>query len=230
MERFRGSSDIPLSAEGLGKAHELGQKLAARGGVDRIIASDLNRTQTTAQIIHHYTRAPIVHVGPELQPWHLGGLEGQEITPEKVDYMNSMILDHPDHVPEGVGPESTSVGESFNQFKSRVLPMFDKALREHVANPSERTALVTHFRNRKLMEAWIRKGAPADGDVDKAEMTQEGGPPGSMLKVSHDPRVGYVLNDVDEDGTQSLGGGVYLIRHEKTDWNKTSPSSEPPTS
>src|SRR5262249_2797830 len=91
MERFRGSSDIPLTAQGLDEANNLGMKLAQRGGVDRIFTSDLIRAHQTAAAIHRYTRAPIVYAGSALHPWHLGGLEGQEITPDKVDFMNSLV-------------------------------------------------------------------------------------------------------------------------------------------
>ena len=220
MERFRGSSDVPLTDEGLQKAHELGQNLAARGGIDRIMTSDLGRTRQTAQVISHYTRAPVVHSGSELHPWHLGALEGQEVTPERVDLMNSLIRHYPDFQIPGRGPESTGDGESFNQFRDRGTRFFDQALRDHIANPSERTLLVTHFRNKKLMEAWIRAGAKPSGKVDTEEMTQDGGSPGSMMRVFHDPRIGYQINDVDEKSNQRLPGGVYICRHEKTAWNR----------
>jgi broad specificity phosphatase PhoE len=80
-------------------------------------------------------------------------LEGQEITPDKVDFMNSLVTQHPDFKPQGRGPVSVADGESFNDFKNRVIPVFDRLLRDHIANPQERTAVVTHFRNRKLAEA-----------------------------------------------------------------------------
>jgi broad specificity phosphatase PhoE len=220
MEKFRGSADVPLTDEGLMKAHKLGINLAERGGIDRIMASDLNRTLTTAKVLNHYTRAPIVHVGTELHPWHLGALEGQEVTPERVDFMNDLIRNHPDYQIPGRGELSTGDGESFNQFKNRVLPLYDNVLRQHIANPGERTMLVSHFRNKKLMEAWIRTGAKPSGEVDKEEMTQDGGSPGSLMRVSYDPRIGYQINDVDEESNQRLLGGVYICRHEKTPWNR----------
>lgn len=221
-ERFRGSSDIPLSSEGLMKVHQLAQQLAMKGGVDRIFASDLNRTRTTAGVISHYTRAPIVHVGPELHPWHLGSLEGSEVTPERIDYMHYLTQHEPDTPIEGYGPESTYPGESFNDFKNRTLPLFDRLLREHRANPGERTAVVTHGRDLKLMNAWLRAGAEPDGKIDVGEMNQDHDSPGSVLKVKYDPRIGTTGSSVDLRSPSYLGGGIYLIRHENTDWNKDS--------
>jgi len=229
MERFRGSSDIPLTQDGLEAAHTTAQQLARKGGLDRILTSDLGRTRTTAQILSHYTRAPITQVTPALQPWHLGSLEGQQVTPEKIDLMNHLIRHEPDLAPPGRGPESTSDGESFNQFSGRVLPLFDQLLKEHVANPSERTGVVTHFRNKKLFEAWVRKGALPDYQIDPEEMTQEGGPPGSITRVSSDPRVGIQFNDVDLRSPTQLPGGIYIIRHEKTPWNRPDPTGISPS-
>ncbi len=220
MERFRGSSELPLTPEGLQAAHDMAMKLAQKGGVDRIVTSDLGRTRTTAQILNKYTRAPITDVTDKLHPWHLGSLEGEEVTPDKIDLMNHLIRHEPDLAIPGRGPTSTAEGESFNSFKSRTLPYFDKLLRDYVANPSERTAVVTHFRNKKLMEAWIRKGALPDYQVDHEEMTQDGGNPGSITRVSRNPSTGYQLNDVDLSSPGNLQGGLYLIRHEKTPWNK----------
>jgi len=100
-------------------------------------------------------------------------------------------------------------------------------LRDHIANPQERTAVVTHFRNRKLAEAWVRAGASPDGEVDKNEMTQDGGKPGSVSRMSYDPQVGIQFNDVDLDhGSGSLPGGVYRVRHGSTGWNKVHPTNQ----
>jgi len=110
MERFRGSSDIPLTAQGLDEADNLGMKLAQRRGVDRIFTSNLIRAHQTAAAIHRYTSAPIAYGGPALHPWHLGGLEGQEITPDKVDFMNSLVTQHPDFKPQGRGRSRWQMG------------------------------------------------------------------------------------------------------------------------
>lgn len=220
IERFRGTSEVPLTEEGLANAHQLGQQLAAKGGVDRIMASDLGRTLTTARILNHYTRAPIVHVGPELHPWHLGSLEGTEVTPEKLDFMHDLIRNHPNFPIAGRGPLSTEDGESFNDYRNRILPFFDARLRESIANPTERTALVTHGRGLKIMNAWVRAGANQDFEIDPGEMIQDHDSPGTVMRVSHQPGIGIQVNDVDLHSPTPLSGGVYLIRHENTPWNR----------
>jgi broad specificity phosphatase PhoE len=227
MERFRGSSDLPLTPEGLQRAHEVGQELAQKGGVDRILSSSLVRTLATAQAVSKYTRAPITHIGEELHPWHLGSLEGHEITQDGLDFMHSLIKDHPDYPIPGRGPASTADGESFNSFKQRTLPFYDKILRDHIANPQERTLLVTHSRNVKLMNAWLRTGAKQDYEVDPGEMTQDSDKPGHLERISWDPHIGWQTNDVDTSSPTRLGGGIYLLRHESTPWNKTAQEDEP---
>ena len=203
------------------KAHTLGQQLATRGGVDRIYASSLGRTVATAKAISQYTRAPIAQVTDQLHPWHLGGLEGQDVTPDKIDLLHSLIRDNPDLPIPGRGPISTSDGESFNDFKSRVIPVYDQLLREHRANPGERTVVVTHSRNLKLMNAWLRKGAKPDQETDNSDMMADSDTPGAIQRVSYDPRIGYQTNEVDPKSQGMLPGGIYMVRHEATPWNRT---------
>jgi broad specificity phosphatase PhoE len=220
-EKFRGSSELPLTTEGLMKAHQLGMKLAQKGGLDRLMTSSMGRTVTTAKIISHYTHAPVVHIGDELHPWHLGGLEGQDVTPERVDFQNSMIKDHPDFKVPGRGPLSSRDGESFNDFKDRTLPFLQQMITQSRSRPEEATGLVTHYRVRKLLEAWMRKGMPEDGSIDTNEMTThtKGGKPGSLERLVVDPYAGPQMTSVDINSPGRLGGGLYFIRHEDTPWN-----------
>lgn len=225
MERVRGSSEVPLTEEGLRKAHELGINLALKGGVHRIMTSNLGRTMTTARAISQHTHAPITHAGDELHPWHLGSAEGQPVTPEVVDAMNRAILETPKEIPfPGRGPQSTADGESFDQFKMRTLPFLDSVMREHRGNPQLKTALVTHYRVKKLLQSWLNRGARQDWEVDPNEMTSEASSgnekPGSLDRLSYDQNVGWQTNPVDLRNPADLMGGIYLVRHERTPFNK----------
>ncbi|MDE1766580.1 MAG: histidine phosphatase family protein [Thaumarchaeota archaeon] len=221
-EKFRGSSELPLTSEGLMKAHTLAQKLAMKGGLDRIVTSDLGRTVQTAKIISHYTHAPVTDITKALGPWHLGGLEGQPVDKDNVDLMNHLISEEPDLKLPGRGPLSTSDGESFNDFRRRTLPYLQKLIGEARSRPQERTGVVTHYRVRKLLEAWMRNGMPDDGSIDSGEMTlnSSNNKPGSLERLHVDPFNGPQLSNVDLDHMGLLQGGLYFIRHEDTPWNR----------
>jgi hypothetical protein len=51
------------------------------------------------------------------------------------------ITQHPDFRLPGRGPVSIAEGESFNDFRNRVIPVFDQLLRDHIANLQEKTAV-----------------------------------------------------------------------------------------
>jgi broad specificity phosphatase PhoE len=221
QHRIRGSSEIPLTEEGLQKTHELGQQLARKGGFDQIMSSSLGRTVQTAQILSKYTHAPITHVGDELHPWHLGELEGQPVD-KVIDFQNDLIKNHPEFKIPGRGPLSTRDGESFDDFRMRAMPFIDQQFREHIADPSKRIALITHYRDKKLVDAWIRRGAEPSFEVDPNEMTTySSDPPGSIDRLHWDRNLGAQVSPVDVKSPTLLQGGVYLIRHGQTAWNES---------
>lgn len=221
-EKYRGSSQLPLTPNGLMKAHTLAMKLAQKGGLDRIMTSDLDRTVKTAHIISHYTHAPVVAMTNKLGPWHLGGLEGQPVNEENSAFLNYLISEEPDLKLPGRGPLSTADGESFDDFRKRTIPFLQKVIGESRARPQEKTGLVTHYRVVKLLSAWMRNGMPDDGSVDSGEMTLHDtkSAPGSMERLYVDPFAGPQMSSVDLDTPAHLQGGIYIIRHEDTPWNK----------
>lgn len=221
MERFRGSSELPLTPEGVEGAKKLALQLAQKGGLDEIQTSDLGRTVHTAKIISNYTHAPITYQGKGLHPWHLGQLEGQEITPERLQQQNDLIKYTPDTPVEGRGPLSTEDGESFNSFKNRTLPMLQSLISKSSSDPTRKIGVVTHYRVKKLLDAWMAKGMDPNGDIDPDEMTRHGSQnkPGSIDRLVMDPYAGPQMYDVDTSSPGNLGGGLYFLRHEKTDWN-----------
>lgn len=219
QERFRGTSEIPLTSEGLQKAHELGMDLAQKGGLDRIMTSDLGRTLQTSKILSHHTHAPITYIGDGLHPWHLGALEGQPVDSESIDLMNHLIKDDPDVPLPGRGPASTADGESFNSFKMRTLKFLKQAIAQSQSRPDEKVGLVTHGRVKTLLDAWMRKGMDPNGEVDKDVMTEPPSKNGSIDKFRVDPYTGPQMEAVDMKSHTPLRGGLYVIRHEATPWN-----------
>lgn len=221
MEKFRGSSEIPLSDEGVQKGHDMAMKLARKGGFDEILASNLGRTVHTAKILSHYTHSPITYIGDELHPWHLGKMEGQDVTPDKLDLMNHLIKEAPDVPIPGRGDLSTADGESFNDFKNRTLPFLAQQIRKVQIDPYKKVALVTHYRVKRLLDAYMRAGMPEDGSIDADEMIRhdKGNGPGSLDRLTATPDQGVQMHSVDLDNPANLQGGLYFIRHENTAWN-----------
>lgn len=154
----RGHIDIPLDKKGRSEATEAAQQIADQGGVQHIIASDLGRTQETAQAIADKNGAT-VQLDPGLRPWHFGPtIEGHptsEVQPEI-----QRLTENPDEKPPG--------GESFNEFKNRFLDAFHRAQQEHA---DKDTAIVTHYRGTKLLDAWRKTGVDND-TIDKAVFEQ----------------------------------------------------------
>jgi len=220
-EKFRGSSEVPLTTEGIQSAQDVALALAKRGGLDELQTSSLGRTIHTAKIISQYTHAPITYIGNGLHPWHLGPLEGQDVTPDLLAYQKHLVTEAPDEIPQGRGAQSTADGESFNQFKGRTLPFLQKVISQASIQPDRKIGVVTHYRVRRLLDAWMRGGMDPNGSVDTEVMTSHDGQdkPGSLQRLSVDPYAGPQISSVDLDNPASLQGGIYLIRHGKTGWN-----------
>jgi broad specificity phosphatase PhoE len=220
-ERFRGSSEIPLTDAGVDGARTLAMQLASKGGLDEIHTSDLGRTVHTSRIISHYTHAPIVYAGQGLHPWHLGQLEGQPITPDSLALQRSLILDTPDASIPGRGPLSTADGESFNSFKDRTIPKLQELIGKVSTDPTRRIGVVTHYRVKKLLDSWMRAGMDPSGAIDPQEMVShnDSSRPGSIERLTVDPAAGAQMHSVDLSSPGQLGGGLYILRHEKTPWN-----------
>jgi broad specificity phosphatase PhoE len=150
---IRGWKDIPLDEKGKGEASKLGDELKD-SGIKYIVTSDLKRAEQTAQAIAKATGAE-VETDPGLRPWKFGPTIEGKPTADMLARINRLV-DKPDRVPPG--------GESFNQFKKRFIAAFHDALDAH---PDETTAIVTHYRGTKLLEAWRATGTDND-TIDRA--------------------------------------------------------------
>lgn len=220
-ERFRGSSEVPLTDAGVQKARTTAMKFAQRGGLDELMASSLGRTVHTAKILSQYTHAPLTYVGDGLHPWHLGQLEGQAVTPENASLVEDLMKNRPNDKVPGRGPLSTADGESFQDFEDRTKPMLWQIRQRLATNPNLKLGIVSHYRVKKLLQAWMRNGMEQNGPIDREDMAMKDKiSPGGIDRFTVDPYAGPQMSSVDLDHHQgNLLPGAYFIRHEETAWN-----------
>ena len=229
---IRGSSNIPLSEEGKQQAEDLAQRFKAKGFHGEIHASDLLRARQTAAPISTATESPIVSEGSHLHPWHLGSIEGQP-TKQVLGDMNRYILKKPNVAVPGRGPMSSHDGEAFNSFKRRLLNAVIPQTAELKADPDKQIMDVTHYRDLRLIEAWVRRNAPKSMEIDTPHMMGKGDAPGSVLRLFWSgPKL--KLERVNMKSDAQLPGGIFFVRHGITLWNgeskgKTSTVVDKPT-
>lgn len=168
VDRERGWSNVPLTAEGRQEAQRAALKLKTKG-IEAIVSSDLERAKQTAQII-----GKVLGIKPEfsskLRPWNLGDLTGKvmtEATPQIAAYAKK-----PDEVVPG--------GESFNTFCERAFQGFAECVGAH---PDETLLVVCHHRVERLIEGWNELGQPADHAIDLDVFMSDGEPPGGIEEL-----------------------------------------------
>ena len=212
MDRATGSIDAHLNPVGRQEGLALGQQIAQNGGVDMITSSPLSRASEMAALIHQANPgAAIVDSKDGLTPWNLGLLEGH---PE--EYVNSVLkpfIDHPDKALVGASNQSTAEGESFNSHLNRYLPTL-RAMKKHVEdNPDVRLLGVTHSRNIRYADAWLKAGAGKGIEVNKTIAKGNAGPePGSGALYKAGPK-GMIKH------SGKMTPGLYLATHGQTDMN-----------
>ncbi|MBC7435089.1 MAG: histidine phosphatase family protein [Bdellovibrionales bacterium] len=133
--RFQGQVDVPLNAVGHEQARRLAQRLAGER-VHQLYASDLLRTQQTAQPLSEQLQLPGVP-DPALREQafgHVDGMRVDDIKAQHPDAWNQWTRFDADWAFEG-GAEST------RSFHARVM---DAVRRMVAAHPGETLLLVTH--------------------------------------------------------------------------------------
>jgi broad specificity phosphatase PhoE len=122
--RFAGRGDAPLTATGRRQAAAAAKRLAARGGIDLIVSSPLQRARRTAELAAEATGAALT-VDDDLVETDFGDWEGLTFTqasarwPEEI----SAWLGSADVAPPG--------GESLTAVARRVLGVLDRLLAAH---------------------------------------------------------------------------------------------------
>lgn len=140
-ERIRGWLDLPLTAAGQQVAEDTAAQLA-RYPVTHVYSTDLQRGVATARALAALTGVPLTE-HRQLRPWNLGVLQGQPVD------QAMPIVQRYVHQPYQPVPE----GESFVQFLLRYLPFVLPLVHQPAL-----TAVVTHVRNVKMLEAHLAAG------------------------------------------------------------------------
>lgn len=130
---YVGQKDLPLSREGRAQAEALREALS-QVAFTEIVASDLDRTRTTARIIAEKQSARVT-TEPALREVSLGRWEGllfDEVAARYPDEYHRRGLEIADHRP----PE----GENFRDLARRAVPAFLRI----AGDPAGPRAIVTH--------------------------------------------------------------------------------------
>jgi ribonuclease H / adenosylcobalamin/alpha-ribazole phosphatase len=122
--RFAGRGDPPLTGEGLRQAAAAAGRLAARGGIDQIVTSPLQRARQTAEAVARATGAPL-QADDGLIETDFGQWEGLTIAEASRRWPGevSAWMGSVDVAPPG--------GESFAAVIGRVGAALDRLLAEH---------------------------------------------------------------------------------------------------
>ena len=73
-------------------------------------------------------------------------------------------------------------GEAFYEFREKFLKCLQKIVK--IAKTEGKTILiVSHYRNAKLSDAWVKAGEPADRSIDEKTMLQDNVNPAETIKI-----------------------------------------------
>jgi ribonuclease H / adenosylcobalamin/alpha-ribazole phosphatase len=132
--RFAGTGDIELTETGVRQAKLAGERLAARGDIDVIVTSPLQRASQTAAEVAATTGAPVV-ADDDLRETDFGAWEGltfAEAQQRWPDEVTAWLAD-----PAVAPPE----GESFTAVGVRVRAALDRLLGQY---PGQTVLVVSH--------------------------------------------------------------------------------------
>lgn len=168
-EKYRGWLPATLSLEGMQNVEKAANDI--RGQVDPadikdIHAGDLARTVQTGHELGMAFGMPI-HVTSKLRDWNTGDLAGTPITPESIELAKQHIM-NPDQPLPG--------GESYNQFKDRVVPELSK----YVQSP-DMHLVVIHGRMATLLKGITDSHDPANPNMDTLMQKPPIDPAGVMV-------------------------------------------------
>ena len=149
--RFAGRGDIPLTEAGLAQAAAAAGRLAARGGIDVIVTSPLQRARQTAEAAAKATGAPL-EVSGDLAETDFGKWEGMTFAEASARW--------PDELSAWLGSAEASPpgGESFAAVARRVLPAVDRLLAVHEFRT---LLLVSHVTPIKILACRAMLAPPA---------------------------------------------------------------------
>lgn len=216
-DRARGAANLPLSGLGKLQADHLGARIAAKGGIDTIATSSLDRArETTGAILAHNPNAKLVDVSHGLEPWHQGAIEG--MPSEQAKPHIAFYARHPNVKIPGVGLSGVP-GESLNDFLGRSFGYLHKNVIPAM-HPGERRLLLGHH---SLIRAI--HGLRRDGSVDPEAMVgNDNADPSDVFRIQHDGQRVHGLDPInmDSDEQDFAKPGLFVGRHGATAFNKES--------
>lgn len=223
----RGSSDqVGLSPGGAKEAQDVGQKLAAKGGLTDLKSSQAIRAKQTADIVGKEQPTPLpLQEDGNLESWSQGGMEGQPKVLVR-DQIRDLVRSNPSYKIPGRGTATSKDGESFDDFRTSRLSALRSAMQQLASDPSAKIGRTTHSQVIKLAKGWIANNTPDDFSVDHTAMLDEKEAPGNVARLYPDKNGAWEMSDVDLDSPDPLDPGIYLIRHGLTPWNKESYDKE----
>lgn len=174
VDRIRGWKDVPLSDDGKAEAKRVAEQVA-KDPPDVLLSSDLCRAEATAAEIAKACGIKLEKATKDFRPWNVGEFAGQKAK-KAVPILARYAAEMPD--------KSLPGGESFDEFRNRLLKGIAKALHSHDGV----VAIVTHHRVERLLKAWAKNGFAKDGAIDEAEFSKKGEPTGhcEVLKIPVD--------------------------------------------
>ncbi|MDE1830313.1 MAG: histidine phosphatase family protein [Thaumarchaeota archaeon] len=141
-DKAHGWSKEPLTENGVKEVERFAD---LKNKPDILVASDLPRTSQTADIVSKKNSIPIAETTPGLRTWNIGELQGKPCT--QVDKQLEKYVSNPDKPIPG--------GESFNNFKTRVLGSVQDLLAKY---PDQKIGFVTHSKVQQLLNAYDTTG------------------------------------------------------------------------
>jgi probable phosphoglycerate mutase len=149
--RFAGRGDAPLTATGRRQARAAAKRLAARGGIDMVVTSPLQRARHTAELVAEATGAPL-SVDEDLVETDFGDWEGLTFAEASARWPDETKawLASADVAPPG--------GESITAVARRVLSALDRLLAAH---PEGTMVLVSHVTPIKTLACRAMLAPPA---------------------------------------------------------------------
>jgi len=133
QQRFQGQIDVPLNAAGLAQATRLAQRLADES-FDVVVASDLQRARTTAEVAAAGRDIACEPLWREQSFGVLEGLDAPTIIERHPQLWAQWLLHDADYALPGGG-------ESVRMFQTRVLAALQRVVQQH---HGARVAVFTH--------------------------------------------------------------------------------------
>lgn len=209
--RMQGWAPVPLNATGREQSDAVGRHLADEYDVDRVVASDLERTRETAERITAHVDAPVEH-DPAWRERHLGvyqGLTYEDVVERFPAFaLGETGIDAADRTPES--------GESLLDVRERVVEAWrglldGRAEREAAADRGWETALVVthggpihlllgHVRGMDVRTS-LREHAQSNCAVNELRVHDDVEDPGAPeIEVVRENDTGWTAGSAGESG------------------------------